>query len=194
MEIGTIALNARNHGYAECHQARECQESFLSLIIPLEYTNIDNYKNWYLEALEVPSPASLTFFGRLCIGERRRAFELLHTPKLTCFVVVVSSPFALHICRCLELVNYIADQRWGPGRAYHSNTNQPYSIMLWSHSLAFEISYISLQTWKEGKESMLIANSTEEPIQPWWPHQNNILPQNGTGGQAVKWSKRVDLF
>ena len=45
MEIGTIALNARNHGYAECHQARECQESFLSLIMPLEYTNIDNYKN-----------------------------------------------------------------------------------------------------------------------------------------------------
>ena len=71
MEIGTIAWNARNSGNAEFHWARECQESFLSLIIPLEYINIDNHNNWYLEALEVPSPASLTFFGRLCIGERR---------------------------------------------------------------------------------------------------------------------------
>ena len=147
--------------------------------MPLEYINIDSHYNWYLEALEVPSPASLTFFGRLCIGERRRAFELLHTPKLTCFVVVVSSSFALHICRCLELVNYNADQRWGPGRAYHSNTNQPYSIMLWS--LAFEIWFISLQTWKEGKESMLIANSTEEPIQPFVSKRDRR-----SSGQVVK--------
>ena len=45
MEKETIAWNARNHGNAECHRARECQESFLPLIIPLEYINIDNHKN-----------------------------------------------------------------------------------------------------------------------------------------------------
>ena len=137
MEIGTIAWNARNSGNAEFHWARECQESFLSLIIPLEYINIDNHNNWYLEVLEVPSPASLTFFGRLCIGERRGAFELLHTPKLTCFVAVVSSPFALHIYnRDLQTMLIIDGVQAG---ACHSNPKQPNSIMLWSYSLAFEI-------------------------------------------------------
>ena len=64
VEIVTIAWNARNHGNAE-------PESVRRVFWPLEYINIDNHNNWYLEALEVPSPASLTFFGRLCIGERR---------------------------------------------------------------------------------------------------------------------------